>query len=60
VADPPPHLSRLAHGVEAEHPRRTGRGQQERRQDLDRRRLAGAVRAEQAEQLAALDVEADA
>ncbi len=46
--------------VEAEDPRRPRRRQEERRQDLDERRLAGAVGPEQPEELAGRDVEVDA
>ena len=50
---------RSAH-VEAEHPDLAGVGLAEALEDLDGRRLAGAVRAEQAEDLARADLEADA
>ena len=46
--------------VEAEHPDPAAVGPAQALEDLDRRRLAGAVRAEQAEQLPALDGERDA
>ena len=39
--------------VEASDARRAGRGHQQRREDLDERGLAGAVRAEQPEEFAA-------
>ena len=39
----------VAHHVEAEHVRRPGVGPEQRREDADHRRLAGAVRPEQAE-----------
>jgi hypothetical protein len=51
VADPPAHLARVPDDVEAEHARRSRGRDQQRDQHLDRRRLAGAVRSEQAEQL---------
>ena len=60
VADPLPHLARVVDDVEAEHARLPARREEQRDQHLDRRRLAGAVRAEQAEQLALLDGERDA
>ena len=60
VADPLPHLARVLDHVEPEHARRPRRGDQERDQHLDRRRLAGPVRPEQAEQLARADLEAHA
>ena len=56
----PADLLGLALDVEAEDPGGPLRRQEERRQDLDQRRLAGAVRAEQAEELAGLDLEVDA
>ena len=56
----PADLLGLADDVEAEDPRRPLGRQEQRRQDLDQRRLAGAVRAEQAEELAGLDLEVDA
>src|SRR5207302_10967110 len=55
VADATADVPCLAADVEAEHPSRARGRQQQRRQDLDHRRLAGSVRPEQAEQLAALD-----
>ena len=59
VADPLPHLARILHDVAAEHASVPARRQQERDQHLDRRRLTGAVRAEQSEQLTLLDGERD-
>ena len=59
VADAAADLLRLPCDVEAEDPRLAGGGQQERGEDLDRRRLAGAVRPEQAEELAGSDLEAE-
>ena len=56
----PADLLGLVHDVEAEDPGRALRGEQQRRQDLDQRRLAGAVRPEQPEELAGLDLEVDA
>ncbi len=46
--------------VEAEDPGRPLGRQEQRRQDLDERRLAGAVGPEQPEELAGLDLEIDA
>jgi len=60
VADPLPDLARVLDDVEAEHVRGARGRDQERDQHLDRRGLAGAVRAEQPEQLALVDREADA
>ena len=56
----PADLLGLALDVEAEDPGGPLRRQEERRQDLDQRRLAGAVGAEQPEELAGLDREVDA
>ena len=50
--DPRAHPIRLARDVVARHARGSGRRRQERRQNLDERRLAGPVRPEQAEDLA--------
>ena len=55
----PADLLGLALDVEAEDVGGAGRRQQQRRQDLDERRLAGAVGSEQAEELAGLDLEID-
>ena len=60
VADPLPHPARVLDDVAPEHARLPRRRDEERDQHLDRRRLAGAVRAEEAEELALLDREADA
>src|SRR6185503_16861648 len=60
VADALPHPARVLDDVASEHPRLPGCRDEERDQHLDRRRLAGAVRAEEAEELALLDREADA
>ena len=57
VADDVPHRVGLAHHVVAEDLRRAGRRGQERRQDAQRGRLAGAVRADEAEQVAFIDGE---
>ena len=54
------HVARLRACVEARHARHPGGRAQEGRQDADRGGLAGAVRPEEAEQLAGRDVEADA
>jgi hypothetical protein len=56
----PAHLGGLARDVEAEHARGALGRQQERGQDLDERRLAGAIGAQQAEQLTRRDLEVDA
>src|SRR6185312_4503758 len=60
VADAALDLERLSHRVEARdpHPSLAGLGQAQQHQD--RRRLAGAVRPEQAEDLAGPDLEVDA
>ncbi len=50
-----PHLRPLLHDVVAGDPRRAARRRQERRQHQDRGGLAGAVRAEEAVDLARLD-----
>jgi hypothetical protein len=60
VADVLAHPARVVDDVVAEHPRRPRGGDQQRDQHLDRRRLAGAVRPEQAEELALGDLEAHA
>ena len=59
VPDPLPDPARVLDDVPAEHARAARRRDQQRDQHLDRRRLAGAVRAEQAEELALADREAD-
>ena len=50
----------LAHDVEARDPDLAGVGGDQRREDVDDRRLAGPVRAEQREHRALGDVEVDA
>ena len=60
VADPLAHLARVLDDVEAEDARRSRSRDQQRDQHLDRGRLAGAVRAEQPEQLAFRNLERDA
>src|SRR3954469_8164092 len=60
VADLPAHGHPLAGDVVAEDVRDAATDRQERRQDADRRRLAGAVGTEQPEHLALLDLEVDA
>ena len=52
--------ARLGRDVEAEDPRLAARRQQQRGEDLDQRRLAGAVGPEQPEELAGRDLEVDA
>ena len=59
VADALPDPLRVLDDIVPEHAGRARGGDQERDQHLDRRRLAGAVRTEQAEELALLDLEAD-
>ena len=54
VADPAPHLERLLEHVEAGHPGGPARGRHEAGEDPHGRRLAGAVRAEEADDLALL------
>ena len=56
----PADLLRLVLDVEAEDPGRSACRQEQRRQDLDERRLAGAVGTEQPEELAGLDRQIDA
>ena len=56
-ADAPAQAVAGRRRVEAEHARRPAVGPAQALEDLDRRRLAGSVRAEQAEQLAAPDGE---
>ena len=58
VANPLANLARILDDVSAEHPCRARGRNQQRDQHLDRRRLAGPVRAEQAEELPRLDREA--
>ena len=58
-ADLSPQRRRVVTDVEAHHARRAGGGREERGQDPDRGRLAGAVRAEQAEHRPALDAQVD-
>ena len=60
VADAAPDFARVLRRVVAEHPGAASGRQEQRRQDLDRGRLAGAVRAEQAEQLAFRNLERNA
>src|SRR5262249_23280543 len=57
VADEPARLETAVMTVDAEHRRRAARRTQQVENEPDRRRLAGAVGAEEAEDLAALDVE---
>jgi hypothetical protein len=59
IADTRAHLSCLLRYVETEHAGGPCRRQQQRRQDLDRRRLSCSVRTEQTEQLAVCDRERD-
>src|SRR5213595_2104055 len=58
-ADLPEHLARLVDDVIAGHPRAPARRPQERGQHSHRRRLAGAVRPQEAVDLALADVEVD-
>jgi hypothetical protein len=58
-ADPPCELDPLLRRRQARDRDAAGRRHEDPRQHLDRRRLAGAVRAEVPEQLAALDAERD-
>ncbi len=55
--DPPAHLERFCDDIAVEHRGGAGGRPRERRQNAQERRLAGAVRAEEAEDGAALDVE---
>src|SRR5439155_14550011 len=57
--DPTPNVQGIADDVEAGDGRPAARGEKERRQDLDERRLPGAVRPQEPEALAALDAEVD-
>ena len=59
-ADRPPHVVGLPQDVEAVDERRPRRRREQRRQHPDERGLAGAVRAEQAEDFPFFDVEAHA
>ena len=59
VADQPPDRHALARDVVAEHVGDAGRDPQQRGEDADRRRLARAVGAEEAEHLAGPDLEVD-
>ena len=59
VADAALDLERLAHRIEAQHVDRAAARLGEAQQHQDGRRLAGAVRPQQAEDLAAPDVEID-
>jgi hypothetical protein len=59
-AHPFPELARRIAGIEAEHGRASAVALAVALQDLDRRRLARAVRTEEPEHLALRDVEADA
>src|SRR5262249_24075256 len=59
-ADPPSYRPRVTHGVEAQDPRLARRREQKRGENLDDRRLAGTVRTQQAEELAAADRKVDA
>jgi hypothetical protein len=58
-ADPRPQRSRVVDHVETGDPGATAVGREERGQDPDRRRLAGAIRAQQAEHGAGLDRQVD-
>ena len=58
-ADGGPHLGALLDDVEAGHARSARGGGQERRQHVHRRRLAGAVRPEEAVDLTGLDAKVD-
>src|SRR3984893_14349948 len=59
VADEALDLQRLLPAVETRDPRGAGIGAQQGHQQSDRRRLAGTVRAQEAEHLALLDLERD-
>ncbi len=59
-ADPLAQLRRVLDDVEPGHPRAAGVGLQQRRQDPDDRRLAGAIRSEQAEHGPVRDLEVHA
>jgi hypothetical protein len=58
-AEAPPHFGRLRDRVQAVDFERSAGRREQRRQHLDRRRLAGAVGAEEREDLALSDVERD-
>lgn len=58
VTDPPPDLFVVGRHVESVDRRPAAVGQQQRRQDAEQRRLAGPVRADNPEDLAALRIEA--
>src|SRR5262249_12410470 len=60
VADRAPAGERLDRGIAAADADRAGGGREDTGEDAHRRRLAGAVRAEEADDLAAGDVEGDA
>jgi hypothetical protein len=60
VSDAAPHLERLGEDVEARHTRRARAGRHEAREDLHRGGLAGAVRAEKADDAALVDAEGHA
>ena len=59
-ADRRAHRGALAHDVVARHARRARGGRQQRREHQHGRRLAGAVGAEEAVDLAGLDAQVDA
>jgi hypothetical protein len=59
-ADRPPHRGRGVHDVVSRHPGHAGIGARERGEDADRRRLAGSVRPEQAEDRAGAYRQAEA
>ena len=59
-ADAPANLGALPHDVESRHPGAAGRGPQQRAKHLDRRRLAGTVGPEEAEQLPRRHAQVDA
>jgi hypothetical protein len=60
VADPPAHGHRLAADVVAGHQSRPGGGLEQRREHPLRRRLAGPVGAQEADELPSLDVQINA
>jgi hypothetical protein len=60
VADPAPHLDRLAQQVAPRHARGSRRRSDQRGQHPQGRRLPGAVRAQEPDDLALGDVEVDA
>ncbi len=60
IAAATPHLYGVAPAVESEDARCAGRGPDEVEENADGRRLAGAVRAQEAEDLAGVDGEVDA